>query len=85
MTAFRRLDKGGRIDRSKSVTFTYDGKPLSGFAGDTLASALLANGKTLTSRSFKYHRPRGIVSAGVEEPNGLFTIGKNDPTFQRRR
>jgi methylglutamate dehydrogenase subunit C len=81
MTAFRRLDKGGRIDRNKPVNFTYDGKPLGGFAGDTLASALLANGKTLTSRSFKYHRPRGIVSAGVEEPNGLFTIGKNEPNI----
>ena len=81
MTAFRRLDKGGRIDRSKSVGFTLDGKPISGFAGDTLASALLANGKTLTARSFKYHRPRGIVSAGVEEPNGLFTLGKNEPNI----
>src|SRR5688572_17229091 len=81
MSAFRRLEKGGRIDRGKPVTCTYDGKPLSGFAGDTLASALLANGKTLTSRSFKYHRPRGIVSAGVEEPNGLFTIGKNEPNI----
>jgi len=81
MTAFRRLDKGGRIDRSKTISFTYDGKPLNGFAGDTLASALLASGKTLTARSFKYHRPRGIVSAGVEEPNGLFTLGKNEPNI----
>jgi methylglutamate dehydrogenase subunit C len=81
MTAFRRLERGGRIDRSKPVSFTFDGKPLNGFAGDTLASALLANGKTLTSRSFKYHRPRGIVSAGVEEPNGLFTIGQNEPNI----
>ncbi len=81
MSAFRRLEKGGRIDRGKVVTFTYDGKPLKGFAGDTLASALLANGRTLTARSFKYHRPRGIVSAGVEEPNGLFTIGQNEPNI----
>ncbi len=81
MTAFRRLDKGGRIDREKPVNFTYDGKPLGGFAGDTLASALLANGKTLTSRSFKYHRPRGIMSAGVEEPNGLFAINGNEPNI----
>ena len=81
MTAFRRLEKGGRIDRSQAVSFTYDGKLLSGFARDTLASALLANGKTLTSRSFKYHRPRGIVSAGVEEPNGLFTIGRHEPNI----
>ena len=81
MTAFRRLDKGGRIDRGKPINFTYDGKPLSGFAGDTLASALLANGKTLSSRSFKYHRPRGLMSAGVEEPNGLFTIKGNEPNI----
>ncbi|MGB9140622.1 MAG: 2Fe-2S iron-sulfur cluster-binding protein, partial [Aestuariivirga sp.] len=81
MTAVRRLEKGGRIDRTKAISFTYDGKPLNGFAGDTLASALLANGKTLTSRSFKYHRPRGIVSAGVEEPNGLFTLGNNEPNI----
>ena len=70
------MTRAAAFDRSKPVSFTYDGKPLNGFAGDTLASALLANGKTLTSRSFKYHRPRGIVSAGVEEPNGLFTIGE---------
>ena len=50
MTAFRRLDKGGRIDRGKPVNFTYDGKSLGGYSGDTLASALLANGKTLTSQ-----------------------------------
>ena len=81
MTAFRRLDKGGRIDRGKPVNFTYDGKSLGGYSGDTLASALLANGKTLTSRSFKYHRPRGIMSAGVEEPNGLFAINGNEPNI----
>ena len=81
MTAFRRLAKGGRIDRAKPVGFAFDGKPLSGFAGDTLASALLANGKTLVARSFKYHRPRGIVSAGVEEPNALFTLGGNEPNI----
>ncbi len=79
MTAFRRIDKGGLIDRGKPIGFTFDGKPLSGFAGDTLASALLANGKTLIARSFKYHRPRGIMSAGVEEANGLFTINGNEP------
>ena len=76
MTAFKRLSHGGRIDRSKTVTFTYDGARLFGHEGDTLASALLANGKTLVGRSFKYHRPRGFLSAGVEEPNGLFTIGE---------
>jgi sarcosine oxidase subunit alpha len=76
MTAFKRLNHGGRIDRSKTVAFTYDGSRLFGHEGDTLASALLANGKTLVGRSFKYHRPRGFLSAGVEEPNGLFTIGE---------
>ncbi len=76
MTAFKRLDKGGRIDRSKTIAFTYDGARLFGHGGDTLASALLANGKTLVGRSFKYHRPRGFLSAGIEEPNGLFTMGE---------
>jgi len=75
MTAFRRLASGGRIDRSKPVSARYDGKPLAGFAGDTLASALLAGNKIIIGRSFKYHRPRGIFSAGVEEPNALFTLG----------
>lgn len=76
MTAFKRLANGGRIDRTKTITFTYDGQRLFGHEGDTLASALLANGRTLIGRSFKYHRPRGFLSAGVEEPNGLFTIGE---------
>ena len=71
---FRRLPTGGRIDRSKPVGFTLNGKGYQGFAGDTLASALLANDVTLVGRSFKYHRPRGIMSAGVEEPNALFTL-----------
>ncbi|MDQ7249980.1 sarcosine oxidase subunit alpha family protein [Dongia sedimenti] len=71
---FRRLPSGGRIDRNRPVGFTLDGKRYRGFAGDTLASALLANDVTLVGRSFKYHRPRGIMSAGVEEPNALFTL-----------
>ena len=75
MTAFRRTVKPAHIDRTKPIAFTLDGKPLSGFAGDTLASALLANGNTLLGRSFKYHRPRGVVAAGLEEPNALFTTG----------
>jgi sarcosine oxidase subunit alpha len=76
VTAFRRLTTGGgHIDRGRPVAFSFDGKNYSGFAGDTLASALLANDVTLIGRSFKYHRPRGIVSAGVEEPNALFTLG----------
>ncbi len=71
-----RAPAGGRIDRSRIVTFTLEGRPLAGVAGDTLASALLANGISLVGRSFKYHRPRGFLGAGVEEPNGLFTVGR---------
>jgi heterotetrameric sarcosine oxidase alpha subunit len=78
MTAFRRLSAGGRIDRGKAIGFSFDSKPLLGFAGDTLASALLANNKIVIGRSFKYHRPRGIMTAGVEEPNGLFTLGEGE-------
>ena len=70
--AFRSRD-GGRIDRAKPLRFTFDGETYTGFAGDTLASALLANGVHLIGRSFKYHRPRGVLSAGVEEPNALVT------------
>ncbi|HEV7307968.1 sarcosine oxidase subunit alpha family protein [Ensifer sp.] len=70
-----RLSSGGLVDRSTSLSFTFDGRPLRGFAGDTLASALLANDQLLVGRSFKYHRPRGIVSAGPSEPNALVTIG----------
>ncbi len=64
------------------LSFTFDGRPLRGFAGDTLASALLANDQMLVGRSFKYHRPRGIVSAGPSEPNALVTLGsgaRSDP------
>ncbi|SFE80765.1 sarcosine oxidase subunit alpha family protein [Roseivivax sediminis] len=74
-----RLATGGRlIDRSTSVRFTFNGTYLRGHAGDTLASALLANGRTLVGRSFKYHRPRGIVASGAEEPNALLGLGKGD-------
>ena len=65
----------GVIDRSKAVSFSFDGRRYSGFAGDTVASALLANGVSLMGRSFKYHRPRGVLSAGSEEPNALITTG----------
>ncbi|HKF61557.1 MAG TPA: 2Fe-2S iron-sulfur cluster-binding protein, partial [Dongiaceae bacterium] len=74
----RRLPEGGRIDRKREIAFTLDGRRMTGFAGDTLASALLGAGVTLVGRSFKYHRPRGLLSAGVEEPNGLFTLGVGD-------
>jgi sarcosine oxidase subunit alpha len=69
-----RLDKGGLIDRSRPVTASFDGMPLPGFAGATLASALLARGRHLVGRSFKYHRPRGILTAGSEEPNALVEL-----------
>jgi methylglutamate dehydrogenase subunit C len=69
-----RLSSGGLIDRARPLGFTFDGKGYSGFAGDTLASALLANGVKLVGRSFKYHRPRGILTAGSEEPNALVTL-----------
>ena len=70
MTATR-LQNGGRIDRSRSLRMTFDGRPLSAHPGDSLASALLAGGEIVVGRSFKYHRPRGIYTAGVEEPNAL--------------
>jgi heterotetrameric sarcosine oxidase alpha subunit len=69
-----RLPSGGRVDRGRTLRFTFDGKPYEGFAGDTLASALLANGVRLVGRSFKYHRKRGIYSAGPEEPNALVKL-----------
>lgn len=69
-----RLPKGGLIDRSAPVNFTFDGAAMTGFAGDTLASALIANGVKLVGRSFKYHRPRGILTAGPEEPNALVEL-----------
>src|SRR6476660_6262088 len=76
MTEPFRLASGGRVDRTKPLRFTFDGKPYTGLAGDTLASALLANGVHLVARSFKYHRPRGIVSAGPEEPCALVRVGE---------
>jgi sarcosine oxidase subunit alpha len=69
-----RFATGGLIDRETPLAFTFDGKAMSGFAGDTLASALLANDVRLVGRSFKYHRPRGIMTAGNEEPNALVTL-----------
>ncbi|TPI37083.1 sarcosine oxidase subunit alpha [Mesorhizobium sp. B3-1-6] len=69
-----RLNNGGLIDRSAPLSFRFDGKTFSGFKGDTLASALVANGVKLVGRSFKYHRPRGILTAGSEEPNALVEL-----------
>jgi len=69
-----RLSSGGLIDRATPLAFTFDGRSYKGFAGDTLASALLANDVRLVGRSFKYHRPRGVFSAGSEEPNALVEL-----------
>ena len=73
----------GRVDTAAPLSFTFDGKPVRAFAGDTVASALLAEGTHLVGRSFKYHRPRGIVSAGSEEPNALIGVirgpGREEP------
>jgi sarcosine oxidase, subunit alpha len=72
---YRLATGGARIDRTRKVTFTFDGKDISGFAGDTLASAVLASGQKLFGRSFKYHRPRGLVGLGSEEMNALIGVG----------
>ncbi|WP_442808488.1 sarcosine oxidase subunit alpha family protein [Trinickia soli] len=69
-----RLGTGGRINRAIPLTFTFNGRTYQGFQGDTLASALLANGVRFVARSWKYHRPRGIVTAGVEEPNAIVQL-----------
>ncbi len=70
-----RLPEGGRIDRSKTLSFRFDGRPVAGHPGDTVASALLGAGVSLMGRSFKYHRPRGVVTANSAEPNALVTVG----------
>jgi methylglutamate dehydrogenase subunit C len=74
MIKMGRLPGGGLIDRTNSLTFEFDGRRYGGFAGDTLASALLANRVRLLGRSFKYHRPRGLIAAGSEEPNALVEL-----------
>ena len=69
-----RLPCGGRIDRSKPLSVTFNGKRLDGYRGDTVASMLLASGSHLAGRSFKYHRPRGILTHGSDEPNALLSV-----------
>jgi sarcosine oxidase, subunit alpha len=77
-----RLERGGRlIDRTRPLEFTFNGKRMRGFEGDTLAAALLAGDQMLVGRSFKYHRPRGIVASGPEEPNALVGLGE-EPRFE---
>ncbi|WP_277960602.1 sarcosine oxidase subunit alpha [Pseudomonas sp. RIT-To-2] len=80
MSQVNRLSSGGRIDRSKKITFTFNGQTYSGYEGDTLAAALLANGVDIVGRSFKYSRPRGIIAAGAEEPNAILQIGATEAT-----
>ena len=80
MSGFR-LVTGGRIDRSRTVPFSFDSKDYQGFVGDTLASALLASGVMLFGRSFKYHRPRGVMAAGSEEPNALVSVDRGPGRF----
>ena len=79
MTNEFRLAAGGRIDRDRPLRFRFDGRDYTGYAGDTLASALLANGVHQVATSIKHGRPRGIMAAGVEEPNALVQIEKPFP------
>ncbi|WP_447554633.1 sarcosine oxidase subunit alpha [Vreelandella sp. EE22] len=80
MTQTNRIDAGGRVDRSQVLEFTFNGQRYHGLKGDTLASALLANGVDIVNRSFKYSRARGIVAAGAEEPNAVVQLGARDDT-----
>ena len=85
MTSYRLAKGGGLIDRARPLSFTFDGRSMQGLEGDSLASALLANGQRLVGRSFKYHRPRGILTAGAAEPNALMTIGRGGRTEPNTR
>ena len=76
MNQKNRLQTGGRIRRERPFYFNFNGEPMQGYEGDTVASALLANGVKIVARSFKYHRPRGVFSAGAEEPNAFVSVGK---------
>jgi len=80
-----RLAQGGLINRDRPLSFEFDGSRYFGYAGDTLASALLASGRALVGRSFKYHRPRGIVTAGSEEPNALVELRQGARTEPNTR
>ncbi len=85
MSQTHRLASGGRVDRSEPLRFTFNGKSYQGYAGDTLASALLANSVRTVGRSFKYHRPRGIIGSGAEEPNAILQIGEGAKTIPNLR
>ena len=77
MTQLFRLANEGLLNRNKEIEFNFNGKKYTGYEGDTLASALLANGIHLVGRSFKYHRPRGFFGAGVDEPNAKLQVTIN--------
>ena len=82
MSQSHRISNEGLLNRSKEISFKFNGKKYTGYEGDTLASALLANGVHLVGRSFKYHRPRGFFGAGVDEPNAKLQIllnGHSEP------
>ena len=80
MTQAFRIENGGLINRDKKLSFKFNGKNYLGYEGDTLASALLANGVHLVGRSFKYHRPRGFFGAGVDEPYAVVQLYRNGET-----
>ena len=81
MSGQRIPNLGSRIDRKATVRFTFNGRSFSGYGGDTLASALLAAGESLFSRSWKYHRPRGLVTSGIEEPSALVQVERGAHTI----
>src|SRR5580700_6939911 len=81
MTGRFRAASGGFIDRTQPLRFSFDGRRFAGFAGDTLASALLAHGVQLLGRSFKYHRPRGILATGAEEPSALVSVRRDQARY----
>ncbi|PSJ47446.1 sarcosine oxidase subunit alpha [Zobellella endophytica] len=81
MSQQHRIQGKGRVDRSKPLSFIFNGKRYQGYAGDTIASALLANGVDVVGRSFKYARPRGIMAAGAEEPNCILQVGGSEATM----
>ncbi len=84
-SAGKRLSRGGRIDRAKVLLFSFNGRKYTGYEGDTLASALIANGIHLIGRSWKYHRPRGFVGSGAEEPNAIFQLDEGSTTIANAR
>ncbi|MCY3812288.1 MAG: sarcosine oxidase subunit alpha family protein [Gammaproteobacteria bacterium] len=81
----RRLPGGGRVDRTSPISFTFDGRTYQGLRGDTLASALLANGVDVVARSFKFGRPRGVVGSGAEEPNAIVQVGTGTHALPNQR